>query len=263
VLTYGLRGLAGFEVHVRCLAHDVHSGHYGGNVQNPALALAQILAALKDAQGRVTVPGFYDDVRSLSDDERQALAHIPYSEADIVRETGASQAFGEPGFTINERRGARPTLEVNGMWSGYTGPGSKTIIPATAHAKITCRLVPYQDPMKVIQSVQAAMRAAAPPGATLSFSEERGAPASLIALDAAEVRAAARAAHHTYGNPPLYELEGGSIPIVHDFQSQLGKPIILLGFGLPEDNIHAPNERFALRCYEKGIEASIRLLAEL
>jgi acetylornithine deacetylase/succinyl-diaminopimelate desuccinylase-like protein len=263
VLTYGLRGLAGFEVHVRCLAHDVHSGHYGGNVQNPALALAQILAALKDAQGRVTVPGFYDDVRSLSDDERQALAHIPYSEADIVRETGASQAFGEPGFTINERRGARPTLEVNGMWSGYTGLGSKTIIPATAHAKITCRLVPYQDPMKVIQSVQAAMRAAAPPGATLSFSEERGAPASLIALDAAEVRAAARAAQRTYGNPPLYELEGGSIPIVHDFQSQLGKPIILLGFGLPEDNIHAPNERFALRCYEKGIEASIRLLAEL
>jgi acetylornithine deacetylase/succinyl-diaminopimelate desuccinylase-like protein len=263
VLTYGLRGLAGFEVHVRCLAHDVHSGHYGGNVQNPAMALAHILATLKDAEGRVTVPGFYDDVRTLSAEERQSLARIPYSETDLVRETGALIAFGEPGFTISERRGARPTLEVNGMWSGYTGPGSKTIIPATAHAKITCRLVPNQDPTKVIQQVQAAMRAAAPAGTEISFSDERGSPASLIALDTREAQAAIRAAEHTYGNPPLYELEGGSIPVVHDFQTQLGKPIILLGLGLPEDNIHAPNERFALSCYEKGTEAGIRFLAEL
>jgi len=263
VLTYGLRGLAGFEVHVRCLAHDVHSGHYGGNVQNPALALARILAAMKDADGRVTVPGFYDDVRTLSDEERQALARIPYSEADLMSETGALTVFGEPGFTISERRGARPTLEVNGIWSGYTGPGSKTIIPATAHAKITCRLVPNQVPERVLQLVQDAMRAVAPPGTAISFSEERGSPASLIPLDTPQAQAAIRAAHATYGASPLYELEGGSIPVVHDFQTQLGKPIILFGFGLPEDNIHAPNERFALDCYEKGIEAGIRFLAEL
>jgi Acetylornithine deacetylase/Succinyl-diaminopimelate desuccinylase and related deacylases len=149
-LTYGLRGLAGFEVQVRCLDRDVHSGHYGGNVQNPAFALAHILAALKDAHGRVTVPGFYDDVRPLSDGERAAIARVPYGEADVIRETGALLAFGDPAFTVNERKGARPTLEVNGMWSGYTGPGSKTIIPATAHAKITCRLVPHQQPEKVM-----------------------------------------------------------------------------------------------------------------
>jgi len=262
-ITYGLRGLASFELQVRCLDRDVHSGHYGGNVQNPAFALAHILAALKDAHGRVTVPGFYDDVRPLSDQERAAIARVPYSEADVIRETGALQAFGDPAFTINERKGARPTLEVNGMWSGYTGPGSKTIIPATAHAKITCRLVPHQQPDKVIRSVQEAMRAAAPAGATITFSEERGAPASLVNLDSAEIQAAIRAAEATYGNPPFYVLEGGSIPVVHEFQTQLGKPIALLGFGLPDDNIHSPNERFAIACYEKGIEASIRFLAEL
>ncbi len=263
VLTYGLRGLAGFEVQVRCLERDVHSGHYGGNVQNPAFALAQILAALKDAHGRVTVPGFYDDVRTLSAEEREALARIPYEEADVMRETGALAAFGEPGFTVNERKGARPTLEVNGMWSGYTGPGSKTIIPATAHAKVTCRLVPNQDPARVLRLVQEAMRAAAPVGTTITFDAERGTPASLVPLDAPEIQAAVRAAQATYGRPPLYELEGGSIPVVHDFQTMLGKPIALLGFGLPDDNIHSPNERFATACYEKGIEASIRFLAEL
>jgi len=262
-LTYGLRGLAGFEVQVRCLDRDVHSGHYGGNVQNPAFALAHILASLKDAHGRVTVPGFYDDVRPLSEEERRAIARVPYGEADVMRETGALQAFGDPAFTVNERKGARPTLEVNGMWSGYTGPGSKTIIPATAHAKITCRLVPHQQPEKVIRLVEEAMRAATPAGATITFSEERGTPASLVELDAAEVQAAVRAAQATYGNPPFYVLEGGSIPVVHEFQTQLGKPIALLGFGLPDDNIHSPDERFAVACYEKGIEASVRFLAEL
>lgn len=263
VLTYGLRGLAGFEVQVRCLDRDVHSGHYGGNVQNPAFALAHILASLKDAHGHVTVPGFYEDVRVLSAEERIALARIPYGEADVMRETGASRTFGEPGFTVNERKGARPTLEVNGMWSGYIGPGSKTIIPATAHAKITCRLVPNQDPAKVIRLVQDAMRAAAPVGAEVTFSDSRGTPASLVSLDAPEIQSAVRAAEATYGNPPFYELEGGSIPVVHDFQTLLGKPIALLGFGLPDDNIHSPNERFAVACYEKGVEASIRFLAEL
>lgn len=263
ILTYGLRGLVQLEVHVRCLDRDVHSGHYGGNVQNPALALARILASLKDEFGRVTVPGFYDDVRPLSAEERAELARVPYGEAEVMRETGALRAFGDPDFSVLERKGARPTLEVNGLWSGYTGPGSKTIIPATAHAKITCRLVPNQDPHAVIERVMAAIRAAAPPATEVSFSGDRGSPASIVDRHAPQVQAAVRAATATYGNSPYFELEGGSIPVVHDFQTRLGKPIILLGFGLPEDNIHSPNERYAVACFEKGIEASVRFLAEL
>jgi acetylornithine deacetylase/succinyl-diaminopimelate desuccinylase-like protein len=263
ILTQGLRGLVGLQVDVRCLARDVHSGHYGGNVQNPAMALAQILAKLKDEQGRVTVPGFYDDVRVLSVEERAEITRTPYGEADVMRETGALQAFGDPDFTVNERMGARPTLEINGLWSGYTGSGSKTIIPATAHAKITCRLVPHQDPQKITQLVMDAIKRLAPPGTELSFEIRQGAPASIVDRNSPQVQAAQRAATATYGNPPYFELEGGSIAAVHDLQTHLGKPVILLGFGLPDDNIHSPNEKYAVECFEKGIEASVRFLAEL
>ncbi len=263
-LLYALRGLVYFEVEARCAAHDLHSGSYGGNVQNPAMALAQVLAQLKDASGHVTVPGFYDDVRVLSAEERAEIAQIPVNEEDIKAETGVSQAFGESGYNIMERMGARPTLEINGMWSGYTGPGAKTIIPATAHAKMSCRLVPNQDPDKVYEAVKRSMQSLAPAGTTLSFSMlQDGAPGTLIDRSAPQVQAAARAASATYGNPPVFTLEGGSIPVVNDFQRVLGKPIVLLGFGLPGDNVHAPDEHFTLECYEKGIEASIRFMNEL
>lgn len=262
-ITYGLRGLSQFELTVRALERDVHSGHYGGNVQNPAVALAQILAALKDAQGRVTVPGFYDDVRALSAQERADIAQVPWGAADVMRETGALQSFGDPDFTANERKGARPTLEVNGMWSGYTGNGSKTIIPATAHCKFTCRLVPHMEPQKTIDQVIAHIRNIAPPGVALSFTDGRGGEASYIDRSSPLFQAAVNAATTTYGKPPYFELEGGSIPVVADFMKVLKKPVILLGFGLPDDAIHSPNEKYAVACYEKGIEASIRFMTEL
>jgi acetylornithine deacetylase/succinyl-diaminopimelate desuccinylase-like protein len=262
-ITYGLRGLLDFEINVRALGRDVHSGHYGGNVQNPAFALAQLLATVKDGRGRVVIPGFYDEVRELSASERAEIARLPWDEADVARETGALCAFGDPDFTANERKGARPTFEINGMWSGYTGPGSKTIIPATAHAKITCRMVPNQDPRAVFERVAAYLREVAPPNIELECSYRRSSPASLVDLNTAQVRAAVRACEATWGRRPVFELEGGSIPVVHDFIVQLGKPIVLLGFGLPDDNIHSPNEKYAVACFEKGIEASARFLAEL
>ncbi len=262
-LVYGLRGLVYFEVEARCASHDLHSGTYGGNVQNPLMALAQILARLKDAQGRVLVPGFYDDVRTLDAAEREALARAPLSEAGILAQTGASAIFGEAGFSIAERMGARPTLEINGLWGGYTRPGAKTVLPATAYAKISCRLVPYQEPEKVVRAVTDYMRQVAPPATTLAFRAlQGGSRATLIARDSPYMQAAARAAKATYGYEPVWMLEGGSLPVVNDFQSVLGKPVILLGFGLEGDRLHAPNERFALTCYQKGIEAGIRLLCE-
>jgi acetylornithine deacetylase/succinyl-diaminopimelate desuccinylase-like protein len=263
-LLYALRGLIYFEVEARCAAHDLHSGSYGGNVQNPAMALAQVLAQLKDVHGHVTVPGFYDDVRSLSAEERAEIARIPVNEEDIKAETGVSQAFGETDYNIMERMGTRPTLEVNGLWGGYTGPGAKTVIPATAYAKMSCRLVPNQDPRKVYEAVKRYMQSLTPAGTTLSFMAlQDGAAGTLIDRHAPQVQAAVRAASATYGNPPVFTLEGGSIPVVNDFQRVLGKPIVLLGFGLPGDNVHAPDEHFTLECYEKGIEASIRFMSEL
>jgi acetylornithine deacetylase/succinyl-diaminopimelate desuccinylase-like protein len=262
-ITYGLRGMAGFELTVKALDRDVHSGHYGGNVQNPAMALAQILASLKDAQGRIAVPGFYDEVRALDPAERAAIAQVPWHAADIARETGTSEAFGDPDFTPNERKGARPTIEVNGMWSGYTGPGSKTIIPATAHCKFTCRLVPHMDPERSSELVKAHIRKNTPPGVTVEFSGGRGTEASLIDRSSPLFQAAVQAATETYGNAPYFELEGGSIPVVGDFINVLGKPVILLGFGLPDDAIHSPNERYAVRCYEQGVEASLRFMDAL
>jgi acetylornithine deacetylase/succinyl-diaminopimelate desuccinylase-like protein len=263
-LLYSLRGLVYFEVEARCAAHDLHSGSYGGNVQNPAMALAQVLAQLKDTQGHVTVPGFYDDLRILSATERAEIARIPVNEEDIRTTTGVSQAFGEPGFSVIERMGTRPTLEINGLWGGYTGPGAKTVIPATAHAKISCRLVPGQDPLKVYEAVKGYMQSLTPASTSLSFTIlQDGTPGTLIDRNIPQVQAAARAASATYGNPPVFTLEGGSIPVVNDFQRILGQPIVLLGFGLPSDNVHAPDEHFTLDCYEKGIEASIRFINEL
>lgn len=263
-LVYGLRGLVYFEVELRTAARDLHSGTYGGNVQNPAMALAQILAGLKDGHGRVTVPGFYDDVRALEADERAALARVPIREANILDETGAPMVFGDPDFIVAERMGARPTLEVNGIWGGYTGPGQKTVLPAVAHAKISCRLIPHQDPHRIFELVREQMQRLAPPGADLAFHVFPGSSGgTLIDREAPQVQAAVRAAAATWGREPIYMLEGGSIPVVNDFQRVLKKPIVLLGLGLPHDNIHAPNERFAVTCFEKGIEASARFLAEL
>lgn len=262
-LEYGLRGLVYFEVEARAANRDMHSGIYGGNVQNPAMALAQILAQLKDNVGRILVDGFYDDVRVLAADERAELARVPLTEATILSETGALKTFGEPEFSVVERMGARPTLEINGLWSGYTGAGQKTVLPAVANAKISCRLVPNQDPAKIFAQVRDHIQRLAGPEITLRFQTFGEAAATLIDRNSPQLRAAARAAEVTYGNRPVYTLSGGSIPVVNEFKRVLNQPVVLLGFGLNNDNIHAPNERYALACYEKGTEASIRFLAEL
>jgi acetylornithine deacetylase/succinyl-diaminopimelate desuccinylase-like protein len=261
-LVYGLRGLVYFEVEARVAKADMHSGHYGGNIQNPIMALAQILAQLKDKQGHILVPGFYDAVRVMNDEERTELARVPLTDELMKAETGAPMTFGEPEFNVTERMGARPTLEINGMWGGYIEAGEKTVLPATAHAKMSCRLVPYQDPIQVYQLVRDFMQSLAGGELTLSFHLfSEGAKGTLINRQSPAIQAAMHAAEETYGNRPIFTLEGGSIPVVNDFQQILGKPVVLLGFGLNDDNLHAPNERFAIACYEKGTEASIRYLS--
>ena len=263
-IEYGLRGLMGFELTVRTAAHDLHSGIYGGNIANPILVLARMLAEIKNDRGIITVPHFYDDVRILDMDERVSLGRVPIDEKTMMHETGASGVSGEPGFTVVERLGARPTFEINGMWGGYTGVGGKTVLPAEAHAKITCRLVPYMDPRQIYELVTTHLRRLLPAHCELIVTPYRdGARACLIDRSAPQFQAAARAAQKTYGSEPIYMVEGGSIPVVNDFQDVLKKPVILLGFGLPGDNLHAPNEKLAVECFDKGIEASIRFLHEL
>ena len=263
-IEYGLRGLMGLELTVRTAAQDLHSGIFGGNIANPIMVLARLLAEMKNDRGVITIPHFYDDVRILELDERMALSRVPINETTMMSQTGAPGVTGEPGFTVAERLGARPTFEINGMWGGYTGVGAKTVLPAEAHAKITCRLVPYMDPRKIYDLVVAHIKTLMPANCELSITPYHGgARAALIDRKAPQFRAAARAAAKTYGSEPLYILEGGSIPVVNDFQDVLDKPVILLGFGLPTDNLHAPNEHFAIACFEKGIEASIRFLDEL
>ncbi len=260
-IEYGLRGMVGFELTVRTAAHDLHSGSYGGNIANPLMVLSQMMAQIKNDRGVITVPHFYDDVRILERDERLALSRVLVNEKTMIEETGASGVSGEPGFSVIERRGARPTFEINGMWGGYQGPGSKTVLPCEAHAKITCRLVPHQDPQKVYDAIATYLRSITPPHVALEISAFKGgARASLVDRSAAVFKAAAQAALETYGTEPVYTLEGGSIPVVNDFIDVLGKPVILLGLGLPDDALHAPNERFAVACYNKGTEVSIRFL---
>ena len=223
----------------------------------------EIIAKLKDEQGRVAIPGYYDDVRVMSAEERAELARIPYGEREVLAETGAAQLFGDPDYAVNERKGARPTLEINGMWSGYIGPGSKTIIPATAHCKITCRLVPHMNPKQIHNLVANYIKQVAPPGCTVEVEQySEGAPGVLVDRDSPYVAAASRAAEATYGNKPIFEIEGGSIPVVGDFQRVIKKPGILLGFGLNDDNVHSPNERYAVACWDKAIEAGVRFLDE-
>ena len=262
-ILYGLRGMWVAEITVTGPAHDLHSGSFGGTIHNANQALAEILAALHDRNGRVTVPGFYDQVRKLSPAERATLAQVPYGEAEVLADSGAPALYGEPEFTPVERTGARPTLEINGMWGGFIEPGFKTVIPSQAHAKISCRLVPNQDPARIGELVTAYLKQLTPPTATIDVRGHRGAPAFLTPYDAPAIQAAARAYTQVFGNAPVFTLEGGGVPIVNVFQSVLNAPIVLMGFGLPDDNLHAPNEKFHLPCFYKGIRTSITFLHEM
>jgi acetylornithine deacetylase/succinyl-diaminopimelate desuccinylase-like protein len=262
-ITIGLRGIMYAQIDVAGTAIDLHSGSYGGAVQNPANALAQIIAALKGPDGRIRIPGFYDDVQELTEDERAAIAELPFDQDAYQAELGVSALVGEVGFTTLERRGARPTLDVNGIWGGFQGDGSKTIIPAHAHAKVSCRLVKAQDPSRIFEAFRAFVLDIAPPGVIVTVRLLGGGHPSVTPVDHPATKAVARAIEATFGRAPLYIREGGSIPICASFESILGLPVVLLGFTTSDDHAHAPNEWMDLANYEMGIRTVLRTWDEL
>ena len=262
-ITYGLRGLAYFELRVYGPSHDLHSGGAGGIVHNPAQALAELIAAMHDATGAVTLPGFYERVRTLSAAEHADFARLPHSEAEYLALLGVPALWGEPGFTPAERLGARPTLEINGMLSGFTGKGQKTVLPAWAMAKISCRLVPDQDPEEVYEQLKQFLAEKAPQTIRWELEKFSGAPASISNLDQPGVKALEAAFETVWGQRPYFKREGGSIPVVGQMQTILGIESVLTGFGLPDDNLHAPNERLHLPTWRRGIEALIHFFFNL
>jgi len=262
-LTYALRGILAMEVIVHGPARDLHSGIYGGSVDNPAMALCQILARLRDAAGRIVIPGFYDDVLPLTSYERRQLARLPHSDASLRRFLGVPGLFGERGYTATERRCARPTLEINGLTSGYQDEGSKTIIPSWARAKLTFRLVPNQRPRKLQQLIVKQLKRLSPPTVRLEIKPGHGGEPYLVSPTSPQAQAALRALKAAFGHEPILIREGGSIPIVNDLKKHLRADTLLLGLALPDDNPHSPNEKFDLACYTTGMRLSAFLWREL
>ncbi len=262
-ITYGLRGLASFELRVYGPATDLHSGLYGGVVHNPAVALSELIAGMHNANGTVLLPGFYDQVRPIRAEERAEFARLPVDMEHFMEMTGAPMLWGEAEYTPFERVGARPTLEINGLLSGFTGTGTKTVLPAYAMAKITCRLVPDQDPTKIHQSLQNYLEQHAPKTIRWELIKMDGAPASISDRTSAAVQAMSQAMETVWGSKPLFRREGGSIPVVAQMQSILGIESVLTGFGLPDDNLHAPNEKQHLPTWYKGIDALIHFFFNL
>ena len=262
-LTYGLRGIIAFEITLHGPARDLHSGIFGGAVENPAMALAQLLAKVRDENGRVKIPGFYAGVAPLSKYERSQIQRYPLKDAQLKKLLGAPQLFGEHGFTPTEQRSSRPTFEINGLTSGYQGEGSKTIVPSWARAKITCRLVPNQKPAHVRKVVCAWLKKNCPPTVRMKISAGHGAEAYLVSPTGQPAQAALRALEKAFGTKPILMREGGSIPIVNEFKKVLGADTLLLGIGLPDDNAHSPDEKFNLDCFEGGQRMSAHLWQEL
>jgi acetylornithine deacetylase/succinyl-diaminopimelate desuccinylase-like protein len=262
-ITYGLRGLAYFELRVSGPDHDLHSGSFGGVVHNPAQALCELIAGMHDAQGRVTLPGYYDRVRPLEAEEREELARLPLDEDFYLKQTGAPALYGEEGYTHSERIGARPTLEVNGLLSGFTGEGSKTVLPAKAMAKISMRLVPDQDPEEVHQQLIRYLEMHAPPTIRWEVIRHAGGPASVTNRDLPGVQALSQALDAVWGRRPVFKREGGSVPVVAQMEDILGIGSIVVGFGLPDDNLHAPNEKIHLPTWYRGIETVIHFIDNL
>lgn len=262
-LTYALRGIAAIELTMRGPARDLHSGIFGGTVDNPAMALCQLLARLRDKNGRVAVPGFYDDVQPLSAYEKKQFARLPFDARAYQKMVGVPKLFGERGFTPIEQRSARPTFEINGLTSGYQGAGSKTIIPAWARAKITIRLVPNQQPERILKLVRKHLGRLCPPTVRLEISSGHGAAPYLVSPTGRHAQAALRALEAAFGYPPVLLREGGSIPIVNEFKRILRADSLMLGLALPDDNAHSPNEKFDLDCFAKGQLMSAYLWQEL
>lgn len=261
-----LRGMAYCEVTVHGPAVDLHSGTFGGGIRNPAEALARIIAQLKDDDGRILIDGFYDDVVDPSDDDRAELARVPFSDTDFLHDAGVSAGFGETGWTMYEQVGARPTLEVNGIWGGYTGEGAKTVLPAEASAKISMRLVANQDWRDINEKFTATIKRIAAGMAGVESVDVRalhGGDPTLVDLENPAMQAATRALEATFGVRPVFTREGGSIPVVATFEAVLDASTVLMGFGLPDDRLHSPNEKFSLDQFHKGIATSIRFWHEL
>ena len=259
-IAYGLRGLAYVEVTLTGPKKDLHSGVYGGAVENPINALAAMIADLHDADHRVTVDGFYDDVRDLDAEEREAYRSLPFDEAAWKDEAGVSATKTEAGFSILEGTSGRPTLDCNGIWGGYTGQGAKTVLPSKASAKISCRLVADQTPEDITDKLRRHFEAHVPETMTLTFTDLHGGHGVIVDRDAPAMKAASEALEGVFGQTPYFTREGGSIPVVADFKKILGLDTVLMGFGLDSDSIHSPNEKFGLDRFHQGIEASVRFL---
>jgi acetylornithine deacetylase/succinyl-diaminopimelate desuccinylase-like protein len=262
-ICYGLRGLVYFQIDLRGSSTDLHSGSFGGAVANPAFVLAQMIAQMKDRGGRIRIPGFYDDVVPLKDEERQAWASLPFNEKKYRKDFGIPKLFGETDYTTLERTWARPTLEVNGMLSGFTGEGAKTVLPAVAMAKISMRLVPNQDPNRIAELFETYVRKLAPKTMELTVTRMHGGKPWMTSFDNLYVQAAGRAIEKGFGQKPVFTREGGSIPVVSTFQEELGLPSVLFGVGLPDENAHAPNEKLDLANFHGGIIASAMLYEEI
>jgi acetylornithine deacetylase/succinyl-diaminopimelate desuccinylase-like protein len=262
-ITYGLRGLAFFEIRIFGPAHDLHSGLFGGVIHNPAQVLCDLIAGMHDDKGRITLPGYYDRVLPLSDQERHELARLPVNRETFLRQSGASELWGEEGFTPIERVGARPTLEINGLLSGFTGPGAKTVLPAWAMAKISMRLVPEQDPDEVHQQMLQYMQEHAPETIRYEVIPMKGSPASLSDPNLPATQALIQAQETVWGKRPVFRREGGSVPVVSDMQQILGVDSVLSGFGLTDDNIHGPNEKLHLPTWYRGIDTLIHFVYNL
>jgi acetylornithine deacetylase/succinyl-diaminopimelate desuccinylase-like protein len=262
-ITYGLRGIVACEVTLQGPKKDLHSGVFGGSVANPVNVLCRLMAALHDSQGRVQIPGFYDDVQPLTDAERKQFAALPFDERAYLNELGSPAAWGEAGYTTLERRWARPTCDINGMYGGYTGVGPKTIVPAKAVAKITCRLVPRQDPQKVLAALEQFLRSQCPNTVSLEFQTFHGAGAFLLDPTSPYIAAAKAAIREGFGAEPVLIREGGSIPVVNAFQRVLGVDTLLLGWGQNTDNLHSPDEHFTIADFHRGTRASAALWEQL
>jgi acetylornithine deacetylase/succinyl-diaminopimelate desuccinylase-like protein len=262
-ICYGLRGLCYFQIDLRGTASDLHSGSFGGAVANPAFVLTQLLAQMKDRSGRIKIPGFYEDVLPLAPEERAEYDKLPFSEKRYRKELGAPKLFGETGYSTMERVWGRPTFEVNGLQSGFTGDGAKTVIPAVSMAKVSMRLVPNQDPKKIGDLFESFVRKIAPKTVDLKITRMHGGKPWVTDFHSPYVQAAARAVEEAFGRRPVFTREGGSIPVVSTFQEVLGLPTVLFGIGLPDENAHAPNEKLDLGNFHNGIIASAMLYEQI
>lgn len=262
-ICYGLRGLCGFQIDIQGAKNDLHSGLYGGGVANPAIALVELLASMRDADGHIAIEGFYDGVNELSESEREAFRELTLDDAKTAKELAVPELTGERGFSFLERTTARPTLEINGIYGGYQGEGLKPIVPSAASAKLSCRLVDHQDPDRIMKLIEAHIGKHKPAGVTIRVQQTHRGKPFYISPDHPYIQAAARAYEAGFGAKPVFIRSGGSIPIVEVFSRVVGAPVVMMDFGLPSENMHAPNEHFHLDNFDKGIATLCRYWQEI